>query len=590
MGKVKFHRVQEFGSLSDYSGAPEFNLINWNGHQKYDIRRWGEDGEPYKGITVDKDELEDLLDILLGAIDYKRSSAPKYTIPCGKATAKIYADFGSFGYSGNMEKQVTYTDWGYGGKFDIRPWAEDFSACGKGITLDINECKRLIELIRDEIGTEESRYGISFEDFVVRSNIFRCNKNHELEFIQALISVLKYNGEVSNEIVSAGFCKHCNCYFILERDYLRLRNLGLPLCRQITEKAYRENGDELFNGEGLNPQSVLNQIGYNVNANEDLSNTQRQDNDLALTTEKYRQYTGANNLNVLNDLAFKNWVTIEHDEFEDEDNITVHQHIYELVEKDFYPSYESVPGITKYIESCFKVLEDMIIPEQSISDAVIDWESAKCITFALLMYDDIRRSESKETCSKKMGVLYGFMCIAFLEDANKLYELLFNLPEESTYYFYTHGIMDMFQFDVVENINRWSDWIKLLEDKNAESETLYCNISNGYVEFETQDEKKQYIDYIKTDAGPEYEKVFSNQVIVVPYFVMQLYFSNMNNDVETANNSLKIIMELEEILQKVYDISNELDKNGHSEIDMIEYRLNYYLSICNEPNYNIYPC
>ena len=277
MGKVKFTRIREIGCLSDYMGAPEFNLINWNGYEKYDIRRWGNKGEPYKGITVDEDELEDLLDILLEAISYRKSSAPKYIIPCGKATAKIYADFGSFGYSGNMEKQVTYTDWGHGGKFDIRPWAEGFSACGKGITLDINECKRLIELIRNELGMEDNQYGISFEDFVVRSNIFRCNKNHELKSIQALISVLKYNGEVSNEIVSAGFCKHCNCYFILERDYLRLRSLGLPLCRQITEKAYRENGDELFNGEGLNPQSVLNQIGYNVNANEDLSNTQRQD-------------------------------------------------------------------------------------------------------------------------------------------------------------------------------------------------------------------------------------------------------------------------------------------------------------------------
>ncbi|MGM9683450.1 MAG: NB-ARC domain-containing protein, partial [Eubacteriales bacterium] len=107
----------------------------------------------------------------------------------------------------------------------------------------------------------------------------------------------------------------------------------------------------------------------------------RYHNDLALTTKKYRQYTGDNNLNVLNDLAFKNWVTIEHDEFKDEDNITVHQLIYDLVEKDFYPSYESVPGITKYIESCFKVLEDMMIPDQSISEAVINWESAKCITF-----------------------------------------------------------------------------------------------------------------------------------------------------------------------------------------------------------------
>ena len=108
MGKVKFNRIREFGSLSNYIGAPEFNLINWNGYEKYDIRRWSEDGEPYKGITIDEDELEDLLDLLLGAVGYKKSATPKYVIPCGKATAKIYEDFGSFAVSGNTEKQVTY--------------------------------------------------------------------------------------------------------------------------------------------------------------------------------------------------------------------------------------------------------------------------------------------------------------------------------------------------------------------------------------------------------------------------------------------------------------------------------------------------
>lgn len=313
----------------------------------------------------------------------------------------------------------------------------------------------------------------------------------------------------------------------------------------------------------------------------------RYHNELALTTEKYRQYTGANNLNVLNDLAFKNWVTIEHDEFKDEENITVHQLIYDLVEKDFYPSYENVPGITKYIESCFKVLEDMIIPEQSISDAVIDWESAKCITFALLMYDDVRRSENKETCSKKMCVLYGFMCAAFLDDAHKLYELLFNSPEESTYYFYTHGIMDMFQFVVVENINRWSDWVNLLRNSNAENDELRCDIGNGYVQFESQDDKKQCIEYIQKDAGLEFDSVFSNQIIVIPYFVMLLYFSSMNNDTEVANKAAMVITELEDILQEASILNDEVTSNTQSFTDKLELRLEYYLAICKDPNYTV---
>ena len=305
-----------------------------------------------------------------------------------------------------------------------------------------------------------------------------------------------------------------------------------------------------------------------------------------LTITEYRKYTGERKLNTLNDLAFRGWITIERDAFKDEDNITVHQLIYDLVEKDFYPSYDSVPGITNHIEDCFKVLEDMMIPEQSISDTVIDWEAAKCITFALLMYVDIRSSESKETSSKKTGILFGFMCIAFLEDAHKLHKLLFTSPEESTYYFYTHGIMDMFQFDVVENLNRWSDWIKLLKNKNAESEALHCNIGNGYVQFESQDDKKQCVDYIKADAGLEYKNVFSNQIIVVPYFVMRLYFANANGDADAHNNAMDVIMKVEEILQESSSLYNDIIAPNLPNEDRIDYRLNYYLAICNSPNYD----
>lgn len=305
-----------------------------------------------------------------------------------------------------------------------------------------------------------------------------------------------------------------------------------------------------------------------------------------LTVTEYRKYTGERKLNTLNDLTFRGWITIERDAFKDEDNITVHQLIYDLVEKDFYPTYESVSGIANYIENCFKILENMMIPEQSISETVIDWEAAKCITFALLMYDDIRRSENKETCSKKMGILFGFMCIAFLEDAHKLHKLLFTSPEESTYYFYTHGIMDMFQFDVVENISRWSDWVKLLKNSNVENEDLRCDVGNGYVQFESQDDKQQCIEYIQKDAGLEFDSVFSNQIIVIPYFVMLLYFNSMNNDTDAASKIQTIITKLEDILQEASILNDETTSNAQSFVDKLEHRLNYYLAICNSPNYD----
>lgn len=276
MDKLKYKIIKDFGKLSEHCDI-FLRLVNWNGYEKYDVRHWNDNEErPLKGITVTEDELEDLLDLLQEAITYKKPKNPVYIVPCGKIKAKVLVDFGSFSYSGDMEKHVTYTDWGRGGAYDIRPWTDDFSTCGKGICLNQEECEKLVTLIENVLG-KKTQFGIAFEDFVVRSNVFRCNKNHQLENIQALISVMDRYGKVTNKTVSAAYCKHCNCYFILERDYLRLRESGLPLCRQITEKVYRTDGEEIFKGNGLNPQSFLNSIGYNVNANDDLSSKQRQD-------------------------------------------------------------------------------------------------------------------------------------------------------------------------------------------------------------------------------------------------------------------------------------------------------------------------
>lgn len=144
-----------------------------------------------------------------------------------------------------------------------------WTKCRKDITLR--------ETQQAELDEDQVQYSIAFEDFVVRSNTFKCNHNHNFEALQAMISVLKHNGKVVSQIISAGYCRQCNCYFILESDYQNLRVQGVPLCRQITEKTYREKGLATFTGEELNPESLLHSVGYNVNATEDLTSKQRQD-------------------------------------------------------------------------------------------------------------------------------------------------------------------------------------------------------------------------------------------------------------------------------------------------------------------------
>ena len=276
MGTIKFKILNDYGSLGG-SDSTYFRFIDWNGFEKYDIRRWSEDGtEPFKGITLNEDELETLYDLLEKALHTSKNKNPIHTVKLGKATAKILNTFGSFAESGDLSKQLNYISWGYGAKYDLRPWSEDFSVCGKGLTLTEAQCQKLLELIGEVVGNNIP-YGIAFEDFVVRSNTFRCNHGHTIDSLRALISVLRYDGTVVNQEISAGYCRQCNCYFILEADYQRLRKSGLPLCRQITEKTYRDKDLAPFSGEELNPESVLHSVGYNVNATEDLSSQQRRD-------------------------------------------------------------------------------------------------------------------------------------------------------------------------------------------------------------------------------------------------------------------------------------------------------------------------
>jgi hypothetical protein len=117
---------------------------------------------------------------------------------------------------------------------------------------------------------------ILFADFVVRVSLFRCLHNHYIEPIQAFVNVLQPNGSVVREQVSAGYCHECQCYFILEHDFLQFQKKGKLLCQLITEPEYLAKGDSIFSGVDMKAESVLHRCGYTVNAKDALSDQQRQ--------------------------------------------------------------------------------------------------------------------------------------------------------------------------------------------------------------------------------------------------------------------------------------------------------------------------
>ena len=117
---------------------------------------------------------------------------------------------------------------------------------------------------------------IEFANFVVRTNTFNCNLNHSVETVEAVVSILAEDGSIFKTSTMAGYCRHCNCYFLLETDFIALQQKGKLLCQLLTWEEYTTKGQSIFNGEDMKAESVLKRCGYNVNATENLSAEQRQ--------------------------------------------------------------------------------------------------------------------------------------------------------------------------------------------------------------------------------------------------------------------------------------------------------------------------
>lgn len=73
--------------------------------------------------------------------------------------------------------------------------------------------------------------------------------------------------------MTAGYCKECNLYFMLDSTYQNLKKIGIIMCRISDEKSYAKT--DFLNGKILAHESLLMQYGYNVSAIDGLSSNQR---------------------------------------------------------------------------------------------------------------------------------------------------------------------------------------------------------------------------------------------------------------------------------------------------------------------------
>ena len=116
---------------------------------------------------------------------------------------------------------------------------------------------------------------ISPKSFITRVNVYGCvNKKHKLVDIRCRVKIITREGKVEEDIVPGAYCEVCDKYFLLENEFQRLRQKGILVCK-IVEKDYWLSSENENGYMNLNKESLLYIMGYNVNAQIDLSKMQR---------------------------------------------------------------------------------------------------------------------------------------------------------------------------------------------------------------------------------------------------------------------------------------------------------------------------
>lgn len=115
---------------------------------------------------------------------------------------------------------------------------------------------------------------IRSNDFIIRTNLFRCyHKEHTVEEVIGVVSIVYPNGKVTQKKVPCAFCETCGHYFMLDSEFRRLTESGIILAQIISGTDYYRTGTiSEFNAAS---ESILMRNGYNVKAQVGLTDEQR---------------------------------------------------------------------------------------------------------------------------------------------------------------------------------------------------------------------------------------------------------------------------------------------------------------------------
>lgn len=110
---------------------------------------------------------------------------------------------------------------------------------------------------------------------IVLSDNRKCTNNqHSITDLNAKIRIAQPDGNVSIYDIPAAYCKECDTYFVLKRDYKIAKSTGKILC-PIIDLTYE--GEKKNKGRNLaSSESRIHQLGYNVQRGSNYTREQRE--------------------------------------------------------------------------------------------------------------------------------------------------------------------------------------------------------------------------------------------------------------------------------------------------------------------------
>lgn len=110
---------------------------------------------------------------------------------------------------------------------------------------------------------------------IVLSYNKKCNnENHSIIDIIAKLRIVFPNGKIDFYYVPAAYCKECDKYFMLKKDFDNVKKHGTILCEIIgTEKYLLHTNLKKYQ---FTYESKIHQLGYNVQKSSGLTNSQRE--------------------------------------------------------------------------------------------------------------------------------------------------------------------------------------------------------------------------------------------------------------------------------------------------------------------------